>query len=140
MQKRGVTGIVFAEKNGKRLFLLLHRVLNWTGWEFVKGGAEGPESFEVAVKREIQEEAGLESVSIVQGFSKLMHWEAGETRYDYKVFLVRTDYTDNIILNEEVVEHDKFKWSEEIEVLKLLTHEDNRKVFREAIDWLNKNG
>ena len=140
MQKRGVTGIVFAEKNGKRLFLLLHRVLNWTGWEFVKGGVEGSESFEEAVKREIQEEAGLTDVSFVRGFSKLMHWESGETRYDYKVFLVRTEYTDKIILNEEVVEHDKFKWSEENEVLKLLTHEDNRKVFREAIEWLKKNG
>jgi len=140
MQKRGVTGIIFAEKGGKRLFLILHRVLNWTGWEFVKGGVEGPESFEDAVKREIKEEAGLEDVSIVPDFSKLMHWEAGETRYDYKVFLVKADYTDSIILNEEVVEHNKFKWSEENETMKLLTHEDNRKVFREAIEWLKKNG
>src|SRR3990167_2246842 len=121
MQKRGVTGIIFAEKGGKRLFLILHRVLNWTGWEFVKGGVEGPESFEEAVKREIKEEAGLENVSIVPGFSKLMHWESVETRYDYKVFLVNADYTDSIILNEEVVEHNKFKWSEENETMKLLT-------------------
>jgi len=138
MQKRGVTGIIFAEKGGKRLFLVLHRVLNWTGWEFVKGGVEGPESFEEAVKREIKEEAGLENVTVVPGFSKLMHWEAAETRYDYKVFLVKTDYTDKIILNEEFVEHDAFKWSDEKEVLKLLTHEDNKRIFREAIEWLNK--
>ena len=140
MQKRGVTGIIFAEKNGKMLFLILHRVLNWSGWEFVKGGVEGQESFEEAVKREITEEAGLPGVSVLPGFSRLMHWESGEMHYDYKVFLVKADYTDSIILNEEVVEHNKFKWSEENETMKLLTHEDNRKVFREAIEWLKKNG
>jgi hypothetical protein len=52
--------------------------------------------------------------------------------------LVKTDYTDKIILNEEFVEHDAFKWSDEKEVLKLLTHEDNKRIFHEAIEWLNK--
>ena len=138
MQKRGVTGIIYAEKGGKRIYLVLHRVLNWTGWEFVKGGVEGTESFDEAVKREIHEEAGIENVTIVPGFFRLMHWESGETRYDYKVFLVKTEYTDKIILNEEFVEHNAFKWSDEKEVLKLLTHEDNKRIFREAIEWLNK--
>lgn len=140
MQKRGVTGIIFAEKNGKMLFLILHRVLNWSGWEFVKGGVESSESFEEAVKREIIEEAGISEVSVVSGFSKLMHWESGETRYDYKVFLVKTGYTDKITLNEEVVEHDSFKWADESETLRLLTHEDNKRIFKEAIEWLKKDG
>jgi len=140
MQKRGVTGIIFSQKDGKRLFLLLHRVLNWRGWEFVKGGVEGPESFEDAVTREIHEEAGLKDVSIVPGFSRLIHWEAGETRYDYKVFLVETGYTNNIMLSDEIVEHDSFRWADENETMKLLTHIDNKKVFAEAIEWLSKNG
>ena len=101
---------------------------------------EGRESFEDAVTREIHEEAGLKDVSIVPGFSRLIHWEAGETRYDYKVFLVETGYTNNIMLSDEIVEHDSFRWADENETMKLLTHIDNKKVFAEAIEWLSKNG
>ena len=64
----GIAAIIFAEKNGERYFLLLHRVLNWTGWEFVKGRLdEGEErQEEKALLREIEEETGLKQLKIVK--------------------------------------------------------------------------
>ena len=59
MLKRGVTGIVFSKSGQNNFFLLLHRCLNWSGWEFVKGGIEGSEAPEQAVMREIEEERNI---------------------------------------------------------------------------------
>ena len=131
--KHGVTGVIFRESGGARLFLVLHRVLNWTGWEFVKGGIDGSETPEEAVFREIKEETGLEDVELVVVLPKKVSWTAKDIKYIYTPFVLRSKGTGLVKIEQEIVEHDGFKWVEESNVEPLLTHEDNKKIFREAL-------
>lgn len=136
--KHGVTGIIFDEKKGKRFFLILHRVLNWSGWEFVKGGIDKGESPEIAVLREIDEETSLENIKVISTLPEKVSWTANNTKYVYVPFILR-GYMDELInLDQEVIEHDEYKWVRENEVESFLTHNDNKKIFREALGVLEK--
>jgi len=135
--KHGVTGIIFDEKNGKRFFLILHRVLNWTGWEFVKGGIDDGESPKEAVLREVDEETSLET-SIVALLPEKVSWIAKNRKYVYVPFILKGSMNNSVNLEQEIIEHDDFKWVEENVVESFLTHNDNKKIFREAIDLLEK--
>ena len=138
--KYGVTGIIFDKIGQNYHFLLLHRKLNWSGWEFVKGGIEKGEIPTKAVLREIKEETGLENVDIVRKVVGPIEWLARDTKYIYNVFLVKADKKKTLTLATDIVEHDDFKWVEEKQVLQMLTHNDNKDVFNKAMDWLKENG
>ena len=132
-EKHGVTGVIFAEKNNERFFLVLHRVLNWSGWEFVKGGMDEGETPLQAVLREIKEEAGLSKVSVVSMLPEKFSWTSNNTKYVYVPFILRADLDEPVSLVQEVVEHDAYKWLPEKEVEFYLTHIDNKNIFHEAL-------
>ena len=132
-EKFGVTGIIFDEKGGARHFLLLQRVLNWRGWEFVKGGIEGDEKPEAAVLREISEETGLDNVKMVCALPEKFSWTAKDTKYIYTPFILRASMAEEIDIMQEIIEHDGFRWVLQAEVENMLTHEDNKRIFREAL-------
>lgn len=136
--KHGVTGIIFDEKNGHRYFLILHRVLNWSGWEFVKGGIDKGESPEIAVLREVDEETSLENIKVISTLPEKVSWTADNTKYVYVPFILRGHMDELINLDQEVIEHDEYKWVRENEVESFLTHNDNKKIFREALEVLEK--
>ncbi len=136
--KYGVTGVIFDEREGKRYFLVLHRVLNWRGWEFVKGGIEADENPEQAVFREIDEESGLTKVKMVSALPEKVSWIKNDRKYVYTPFILRGDMDEPVNLVQEVIEHDAFRWVAQNEVENILTHEDNKKIFREAISILDK--
>jgi 8-oxo-dGTP pyrophosphatase MutT (NUDIX family) len=66
--KRGVSAIIYDKRGSAYYFLILHRVKDWEGWEFVKGKVDDDESSDVAIKRVVKEEAGLKTFNI---FGKL---------------------------------------------------------------------
>ena len=137
-EKHGVTAVIFDEKGGKRFFLSLHRVLNWKGWEFVKGGIDGDEQPEQAVLREIDEESGLAKISIVARLPKKVSWTSKGVKYNYTPFVLRGDMAEPVDLVQEVIEHDGFKWVEEPKVESFLFHEDNKRIFREVLGILGQ--
>lgn len=137
----GIAAIIFAEKNGERQFLLLHRVLNWTGWEFVKGrldeGEEGLE--EKALLREIEEETGLKQLKIVKKLEEKLAFVsgAGENRQN-TVFLVEGNLDESLNLEQEIIEHDDFKWVKAEEALELISWPSQKKIFEAALKALEK--
>ena len=137
----GIAGIIFAEKKGERYFLLLHRVLNWTGWEFVKGrldeGEEGQE--EKALLREIEEETGLTRLKVVKRLPEKLAFVSGkgEDRQN-DVFLVEADMAQPLNLEQEVIEHDGFKWVKAEEALELVSWPSQKKALAAALKELGK--
>lgn len=134
--KHGVTGILFDKKDGELHFLIMHRVLNWSGWEFVKGGIDAGENPEQAVLREIEEETGLRKISIFSRLQNRIFWTSKGVEYHYVPFLLKADMAEDLDLEQEVIEHDGYKWVAKEEVEKYLTHEDNKKIFKEALQVL----
>lgn len=135
--KFGVMCVIFAEAGGERKFLLLHRVLKWSGWEFVKGGIDKGETAEEAGKREIREEAGLSRVELVKALEGKNEWQAKGVRYSYSVLLFRSDGDEEVKLQASPVkEHDAFEWVPERRVRKMLKYENTKRVFDLAVGEL----
>lgn len=134
--KIGVEAVIFRKVRDQKEFLLLHRVLNWTGWEFVKGGVDSGEKPPTAIAREIEEETGIKSIRILEKLPDKKEWTAGDTKYIYDVFVVEVDFSEEVKLNQEVREHDDFKWCTAEEALQLLTYENSKKIFMEALGML----
>ncbi len=131
--RRGVKGVVFDIRNGEPIYLLLHRVLNWRGWEFPKGGVEEGEDHIEALKREIKEETGLDVDEIVAELPK-SEWKAEDgTSYSYRQYLVRADSSQAVVLQREpVVEHDAYRWVKYEEAMELLTWENDKQTLKIA--------
>ncbi len=134
--KNGATGIVYSENDGKRYFLLLHRVLNWEGWEFPKGGVEEGEKPGEAVLREVSEETGLKQLKLVGKIPGKLEWAAADVKYIYDVFLIEGNLDEEVKLQEGIREHDSFEWVEEEKVIGILTHEENKENFRKALELI----
>ena len=135
MIRKAVVGIVFDGKH----FLVLHRVLGWSGWEFSKGGVDEGEDEEQAVLREIKEETGLD-VEIIEKVPFVIKYDYPE---DYKkkygfdeteqsVFLAKT--TDKKVRLSE--EHDEYKWLDYNEARKILTHSNQKDALDKAWEIL----
>ena len=128
MRRKGVLGIIIDKR---KRFLILYRVLHWTGWEFPKGGIDN-ETEEEALLREIKEETGLDA--------KIISRLPCEITYDYpKGFIkkAKTEYdgakqsaylllaNGNVKLSKE---HKKYRWVSYKQARKLLKHESQKKA------------
>lgn len=125
-------------------FLLLHRKLNWVGWEYPKGGIEDKESQEEAIKRELFEETGLVKYELIGKICEFEFFDKARNRkghiYNY---LLRVPSTAVVKINnahvldkEVVLEHDNFKWCLPKEAIKLLTHKDMKISLKKAMKFL----
>jgi len=113
-------------------FLILHRVKNWKGWEFPKGGLKEGEDELDCLKREIKEETGAKEYKIIaktrhlikykfpKGFLKDSHIFFGAKGY---VFLVEL-YNRKVKIDRR--EHDKYLWVSKEEAIELLTHKNHK--------------
>jgi len=61
--RKGIFCVLYHGK--KPEFLLLHRKLHWTGWEFCKGKKEKGETVLETAEREIREETGQKAAKII---------------------------------------------------------------------------
>ncbi|HIH15946.1 MAG TPA: NUDIX domain-containing protein [Candidatus Diapherotrites archaeon] len=139
--KQGVEAVLFKKIGESKYYLLLHRILNWKGWEFPKGGVDEGEQPEQAVVREIGEEAGLKVVKIVGRLSQKKEWKAKDTHYVYDVFFVEADSDEHVRLGRhEVIEHDDFKWLTASQALETLTYDNSKKAFKQALEELKAQG
>ncbi|MEK6959045.1 MAG: NUDIX domain-containing protein [archaeon] len=142
-KRRDIVGIIVFE--GEK-FLLLHRVLNWKGWEYPKGGIDVGEEKESTVGRELFEETGLKKFEMVgkvgefDFFDKKRGSMTTMTNYLVRVSSnSRITLSDNQAVNEKgekIIEHDDFRWCVPGEAVKLLTHDDTKASMRKAIKML----
>jgi 8-oxo-dGTP pyrophosphatase MutT (NUDIX family) len=138
---RNVVGIIAFD--GEK-FLLLHRVLNWSGWEFAKGGIEANEAVETAIGRELFEETGIpkfEMVSKVDEYYFLN--KITNANVHIQNYLVRVSSNNKITFDNQsvvdgkiVLEHDDYKWCFPSEAVKMLTHDNSKRSLKKAVKIL----
>ncbi len=139
--KRNVVGIIAFD--GEK-FLLLHRVLNWKGWEYPKGGIDLGENFEKTIGRELLEETGIPKHELVGKVDEYNFYDKVHNRDVFmQNFLVRVSSNNKINFDNQavengkrIIEHDDFKWCFPAEAVKLLTHDNSKKSLRKAIKLL----
>ncbi len=131
-------GICCIIKKGEK-FLILHRIQNWKGWEFLKGGLKLGETEKKALHRELREETGNTKFSLKKTRYKIKYkWKKHFVKDDH-VFMgsIESLYLGEMLGDRKVkidkTEHDKFKWVRKEDVLKYLTYPERRKAFLYAI-------
>ena len=129
-------GAIIFRKDDSNIYFLLLKYPNY--WGFPKGEKEGNESDIETAKREIKEETGIEDLKFIFGFRK---------EYEYSYFLKGKKINKKAIFflaetNQKDVkiswEHEDYKWASYEEALKLLSYEDDKKILREAFEYLKK--
>lgn len=131
-QIKKVRAIIYDIKDSKPYFLILHRVLRWEGWEFLKGTIGFGETNEQALEREIREETKLENFEIIKSLDKQEKWQAlGKTYKIVNMFLVKADMDEKISLKQEVIEHDSYQWTDKETALEKLTWFESKKLLKE---------
>lgn len=128
--KNKVQAIIYKEEKGKKKFLILHRKLNWVGWELMKETMEEGESFEETLRRGIKEEIGVEKITIEDEKKVDIELSAGKIIYLYKVKISPQEKID--ITKEK--EHDAYKWVSQEEAEKLLTYKNAVDMLKEFTD------
>lgn len=143
----GACAIIYNDLGKERKYLIFHRVLNWTGWELLKGGYDQnpttTASKEKELMRELHEEAGLNhnDYKIEKMLESKLEFtlqpkaanELGHRKAHYDVFLVKA-FTDKIhFKNNHVQEHDEYKWLPLSEATKILTFENQKQILREEL-------
>jgi len=139
---RKVVGLVVFD--GEK-FLLLHRVLNWKGWEFAKGHIEEGEDIDAAIKRELFEETGLVKYSLIGHIDNVSCLDKVRKKRTYvRNFLLHVSSNNKVSFEnqttkggEQVLEHDAFRWCFPNEAVELLTHENMQQTMKKAIKMLN---
>lgn len=115
-------GIIYTNNKNKTLFLIIKAKKGY--WQFPQGGIENDETPKEALKREIYEETGLNNVNI--NAKSHYYIEYYNTRKGEKIksklhsYLVKTDYTNNIILSKEDG-HTDFMWLQPIDIKTYIT-------------------
>ena len=141
LPERNVVGIITFD--GEK-FLLLHRILNWSGWEFAKGGIEEGEKIEIAIGRELLEETGIpkfEMIGKVDEYyflNKITGKNVHVQNYVIRVSSNNRINFDNqpVVDGKVVLEHDDFKWCFPSEAIKMITHDNSKRSMKKAIKIL----
>lgn len=123
--------------NSKNEFLLMFK-RGYNYWEFPKGHMEGIELEELkTMDREVKEETGIKNYEFVEGFRHVMRYtynkEGVIIHKTVTMFLIRTD--DPVEIN---IEHKEFKWVSYEEALKMLKHEGQKEMIKEAYEFLRE--
>jgi len=140
--RKGVFCAIYAFEKGKPVYLLLHRILHWKGWEFCKGGLKPKEKPEKCAVREVWEESGLRAASLkkfnVKGkfeYDRKTQEERKARGFSYVLFSCQVKKGKVKISKKE---HDKFKWCGYNKALKLLTRQNQKKCLKIVNDKLKR--
>ena len=141
--EKSAGAIIFRKENKKPLFLLLHYPSGSPDrkdyWDLPKGHIEKGEKPEDTVKREVEEETGLQDIELLEEFQKTIKyffkWE-NKNILKFVTFYLAETRTKEIKISGE---HVGYKWLPYPEALEQLTFKDAREVLKKANEYLKNN-
>lgn len=132
-----VRAVIYDIKEGKAHFLILHRILRWSGWEILKETIEQGEALIEALERGIKEETQLKNFEIIHNLNKTEKWQKDGIDYEIAAtFLVKADADEKISLKQEINEHDGYEWVDKETAIERLTWPETKKTIKEIDDKL----
>ena len=140
--------IIFREtKNGREYLLLQHpNILSINSrnknpikghWAFPKGHVEKGEKTEDTIKREVQEETGIEKIEFIAGFSAKTKYLIGpmnNKRIKYVIMFLARTQQGTIKLSDE---HQAYAWLPYDKALAKATHRDSKNMLKKADAFLS---
>jgi 8-oxo-dGTP pyrophosphatase MutT (NUDIX family) len=124
--ERSVGAIIYNKGN----YLLLNYKAGH--WDFPKGIIEEGETDIQTIRREVQEETGLDDIFPVKGFKEMVHYffkRDGKTVYKEVTFYLFENGEIKVILSEE---HKDFAWLKFHQAMNKLTYQNAKEILRKA--------
>jgi 8-oxo-dGTP pyrophosphatase MutT (NUDIX family) len=128
--------VVFKREAEQILYLLLH--YEEGHWGSPKGHIENNETIEETARREICEETGLTDVRFIEGFKEYNRYFFSSKNgrvFKTVTFLLAETCTKEIKLS---FEHIGYEWLPYEEAVEQVTFEDEKKVFRQANEFIKE--
>ena len=107
-------------------------------WDFPKGHIEKGEEIEDTVKREVEEETGLEDIKFVEGFKEWIRYffkYKGKNIFKIVTFLLAKTREKEVKISTE---HIGYQWLPYEEALGKLTFKNAKEILKKANDFLTK--
>lgn len=144
--EKSVGAVLFRRENSAVKYLIL---LYPSGhWGFPKGHAEGKETKEETLKREVQEETAITDLKIIPGFcekERYFYLAQGEEREKRKIkkrgiFIFKKVYYYLVETGQKEIqlsdEHQEYKWLEFPEALEKVTYRNCKNILKKANAFL----
>ncbi len=125
--------VVFRKTSDGRRYLLLQ---NGGRWDFPKGNREDGESELQTVLREVAEETGLNDVSVIPGFRKVIEYfyrRDGKDIHKQVVYLLANTSDENVKIS---FEHQGFAWFPFSDALRRASYDNSKMTLSEADAFL----
>ena len=142
VEETSAGGFVLAQDGSLRVALIGRETRSGRiDWCVPKGHPEGVENLEQAAIREIFEETGLE-VEIVEGLGHIQYEFSAAGKLITKTvhhFLMRQIGGDLTIENDPQQEAVDVQWFAIDDLHQVLAHENERRVARAVVEWMERN-
>jgi len=138
MEERSAGVILYRRGERGREYLLLQHLEGH--WGFPKGHVEGEEDLRGAARRELREETGIASITIVGDFRGEIEYEferGGEPVHKRVIYFLGETEQDEVKLSPE---HRAYRWLDYRRALEQLTYENSRELLRQAEHFLDEGG
>ena len=136
LEERSAGSVVFhTADDGSLAFLLLHYPAGH--WDFPKGKIEQGEHEIDTVIREVEEETGIEDLSILDGFRRVIeyHYRRGSSLIHKQVsYVIAETKTRTIRLSDE---HSDYQWLSLDNSSRRVSFENSRRVLKEGNEFLS---
>lgn len=124
--------ITYKKINNQKYYLLVHH--NVGHWGFPKGHVENDETEEETAIREVKEETNID-VRIKPGFREIITYSHKNGVIKDVVFFLGIAVSDEPHNQESEIS--EARWVEEDKVLDLITHDDEKELFKIALNYMN---
>ncbi len=146
--ERSAGAVVYRETKKGREYLLLHhakstramRPVSMGHWSFPKGHLEKGETTEETVRREIKEETGIGHIEFIPDFKETIRYFVnynGEKQMKFVAFFLCRTTEKKVTIS---FEHQGFAWLAYEEAIKQVTYPSDKKVLKQAENFLAKRG
>jgi bis(5'-nucleosidyl)-tetraphosphatase len=134
VREKSAGAIIYRVEGGRILYLLLK--YREGHWDFPKGHMEQGETEAETMRREVREETGIEDLSVISGFKRVINYfyTSGDESYFKEVvfFLAKTDLID-IHLSDE---HQDCSWLEFAPAVAKITFKNAKAILESANEFL----